>query len=401
MEPINIVDYGHHTIKCGRVFAGKGAATKAARAAAAAGTTPVAHCRSGGMTNGRITDMDSVMRLIPHACNAAAAEGESAAAAARSSSLSNGTLVFLAPLSMSRDTMMELTQRVFEELKVKRFHIGYSPACALLAAGTTSGTVVDCGEYETRVVPVHDAFPSLALTRRTSRGGYHHSLALREMLLEANAANTTALPPALFDSPDFIDAVKMKCAWSCLESAGDEDAPIDAAKLVQLELPDGQTMSHLAVAKSRLDGVARRLFDVRWGGASRGDEGVPVLHALKMALREASLRLPEASRDVVLAGGPSLIKHTDDRVRLALSAAGAGAPPVGDGVAANDLRESPYSTTAALGAGVSYRPLRDRQNAAWIGASIMAQVASFNTFTVDRATYNSEGPASIRVCVAS
>jgi hypothetical protein len=36
MEPINIVDYGHHTIKCGRVFAGKGAATKAARAAAAA-----------------------------------------------------------------------------------------------------------------------------------------------------------------------------------------------------------------------------------------------------------------------------------------------------------------------------------------------------------------------------
>ena len=406
MESTYVVDYGHHTVKCGRVYTGKGAGTKAARAAAASGTAVVAHTGSAGLEGNRFHSVDLVTPVLRKGCDAAASE--TAASSTRSSTANFGTstLALLLPVATPRGDMEALTQVAFETLGARRFWTAASGACALSAAGLTSGTVVDCGEFETRVVPVHETLPQHALTRVTARGGWHHTSALREAVLQttpAAFANNT-------DSASVIRAVeaaKANCGWSAAPNGH------EAAGTRTFELPDGEVAREVTAAKCDLNVAACRLFDVRWrsiggalgGSAAAAAPGPGVVDALKSALRAASLDAPAASRDVVLSGGPSLIPGTDDRVSRPLQPShdvAATAPP--SDTPANEVpavaTEPPFATTAGIGSYAVFRPLRDRQNAPWAGASILCQLSSFTGFTVDRAAYNEEGPRCVRACTS-
>ena len=433
---ILIADYGAHTVKTGKLSAagsivlGGGRITKATKTAAAnalsapelleipsCGLHPphdpwLGRSPAQSTIEPRTTavDTDAMCRVLQRGAAASAPSSQQAPP------IHCGVL--LLPTWFPLGDMERLVHMAFEELRWQRLHIAFSSPHALYATGATSGIVIDVGHEEVRALPVVECRPRLGAALFTSVAAGHAQSYVAAQLCTAaetaDSARSSRAPDNVVVSGDdeappprallpFDDAIH---DWKAsLSTASRRSGPSTAV------LPDGstitlppaesgrewmsQTLLQPASLVQRLDGAARLcpLFDLR--------TALSVPDLILRTTREAALSIPAACRWVVVCGGASLTPGVDEAIRSmfpcpvqrAAATTVAGEHPIsvgGNQQAAGRCGLSPFpgtSTTPAL------RPVRDRQYAQWVGASILTRLSSFTaTACVSAAQYGEHGP---------
>lgn len=411
-----VADVGHALIKAGVAPVAGGARASQKKAVA---TAPMA-VPSGVLTADHRLDVDALGERL----SALWVGGRGAPA----------TLAALLPHTVSPPQLETFAQAAFESWRVKRLLVATPAVMSCVAAGRTSGTVIDVGAFESRAVPVIDGTADRSGIVATPIGGD----AALSLLAHAVRQGSAALP-AQHPAHRLSDVAVVKAAidlhWrnpadtnsgsgddKARESGGDEDAPRhnggEAFEPLGLRLPDGTALS-VPIPTDVSAAAHRVLFDVR-GAHAAVRAASPATHVgvgelAQLALRRAALQTPAAARDVVLMGGGTLLPGVEQRFLDAIAATRTVVPlraaSDGDGSEATLSALHPTATFltgeeagarnllrpvgAAGPGGVLYHPLRDRLFGPWAGAAIALQLPSLGAVSVSADAYKEQGPRAV------
>ena len=356
MNDTFIVDYGHHSVKSGRVAnKGKlvrGTAKQKQQQQSVIGVAPSAGCDPA---TGQLDTSAMVKQIAGLMSTADAAPAET-------------TLAVLTAVDAPRRLKEKLIYEVFESLSAHSMYLGYSPVSALFSTGVTSGTVVDVGHYTSRVVPVHEGIPVREGIVTSRVAGFAQSTHLQKLLTQHGVPNLDS------NTLHMAKSLKGRTTTASME-AGASELPL------VLSLPDNQVV-RVPLSASDYCQLGNVLFQPRegcYGGAYSHELGLQEMVAY--AMRTVRPTHPHVCNDWVMFGGPSQMGGAIDRLKETLSQAPSCLPAV-------VVDGSGYSAPLAP----QHRAVADRNNAAWLGASLLSQLSSFSTCKVTKAMYGEEGP---------
>jgi actin-related protein len=248
-----------------------------------------------------------------------------------------------------------IAQTMFESFNVERFATVPQGLCALYASGRTTGVVLDVGHGITTVTPVFDSYAVSHAMNRLNVGGADVTDHLQRLLFERGYTFTTPLD--LLTLRDLKDAVAT-VAEDYKAALALPDRDFETA----FELPDG---TNVTVGKERFR-CSEILFDpsiVHSEQASLAEFVANAIQACPIDTRRA------ISGNVVLSGGTTQMPGFGARLQ--------------DGVASRF--PGMFGSVHVLEGG-------DRTLNVWSGASVLANMSSFEPSFVTREVYDEHGP---------
>lgn len=238
----------------------------------------------------------------------------------------------------------QTAQIMFEKFGCAGLHLGMQPVLALYATGTTTGTVVDCGEGVTHVVPIYEGFSLPHAVRRLEVAGGELTDYLTKML---NASAGYEFGTS--SERDIVREIKEKLCFVARDPVREaRDNNVRNTLRKQYTLPDGQVIT---VNNERFQ-CAEVLFNpFLVGRQSPGLHAACVESIMKCGIDQRR----ELYGSITLVGGTTRLPGLTGRLQEEI----------------NTL--SPKLTRV----GVLASP--DRQYSVWIGGSILASLTTFAT----------------------
>mmetsp|Transcript_68693 Transcript_68693/g.201081 ORF Transcript_68693/g.201081 Transcript_68693/m.201081 type:complete len:378 (+) Transcript_68693:55-1188(+) len=255
----------------------------------------------------------------------------------------------------NRERMIEM---LFEKFSCPAAYIVIQAVMSLYSYGRTTGAVVDSGDGVTHVVPVYEGFSMPHAIQRLDLAGRDLSEYMVKILTESGVSMVSSAEKEIvrdmketscyFLQDDFNDAMKAA-----------RERPTDFEKIY--ELPDGNKVN-LVTERFRVPEV---MFDPMISGRE-----LPGIHqATHKCIQACDIDLRrELYKNVVLSGGNTMFPGIDTRLAKELKAL---APQKID---------------------VKVVASPQRRYIVWMGASIVAQLSSFQKMLIWKSEYDEMGP---------
>jgi actin beta/gamma 1 len=289
-------------------------------------------------------------------------------------------LLLTEPPNLPAAEREKCTTVAFETLRTPAVHLAVAPLLSLLAAGKTTGTVVDVGErFATTLCCLEGSVLPHTVRSQAGLGGQ----ALSAFLLKLATERGYAFAGASFERPEDLALFRRikeqvgyvaqdfdEMMWAAEAGGGytrrGNEIPFPYAE-EEFTLPDGNV---LTFGNERFR-CGEALFQPCFVG--KEDEGIH--ESAYCSLMSVDHDVRRQMWAVVLSGGSTLFPGLDERLKKEMYCLAPG------NVNTNSLSSAP-----------------SRPCSAWVGGSLMASASSFGQTGVSREEYEESGPSAIRMC---
>lgn len=263
----------------------------------------------------------------------------------------------------------KMAEIMFEKFNVPAYFVGSEAVCSLYSVGRTSGIVVDAGYGVTHAMAIHEGFAFPHTIGQLDLGGSDIDRNLMELLNDRNITTDVKSPFGGRQTATDIINTQGKVAYDYASEA--LALRLKPKTAPTYTLPDGTELQleseHIrapeaflqpALAGCRGTGLAEMLWDIT-ETCDADREGGP---------------MRSLTQFVLLVGGCSMIPGLPERLKKEIDAK--------------------CHTSRAMY--ITGMPIPERHHAAWVGASILAQLPQFveNNF-VHKAEYAEDGVAAV------
>ena len=263
--------------------------------------------------------------------------------------------VLITEVPMNRKTNRTQTAKImFETFGVTGFYTKISAVLAAIAAGRTSGVVLDSGHTASYSIPVYELCAINHAIEKSVIAGKAMTSYLAGLLNSRGYAFTTT------EEMDFVQRIKEGSIGQCNVERQSFGAS-SQENVENFELPDGRVITLGSEKQQCLDGLfTPTLVDkkVKLGAHELVNSSV-------MKCDEDLRR--DLIGNVVITGGNSLLKGFPDRLKANLEGT------------FDDMKINVVASD-------------DRKYGAWIGGSILASLSMFDTMLVSKDEYEEWGP---------
>lgn len=308
---------------------------------------------------------------------------------------------------------------MFEQHSVPAFFIAKKAVLSCYASARQTGLVVDCGHACTSAVPVFQGDVVTKGIARSALGGLalddhvlrmlrtQSGLPVRPRCVVAPAGAPPGAPPRQVRASyyrhcarEVAREVRQRFGVATQTSSAAEPSTSAAAR--SFILPDGTAV---ALSAERFD-VARLLFDASGLERETAEEGAAAAHVARgasdgAAQKAAADAAPRARLRTAqhMQSIPDLILKAVRQIGVELRAELFASVVLTGGNSGYDgFAERFAAEVADIAPGVASHvvagPASDRALAAWLGASIVGSLSSFNDIAVSRAEYDERGAAA-------
>jgi len=248
----------------------------------------------------------------------------------------------------NREKMVEI---FFEKLKVPQFYVQVQAVLALYASGKTTGLVVDSGDGVTHFVAVYEGYSLSHATIRMDLAGRN----LTQYVFEHAGEEGVKLKNT--SDKEIAKGIKEKCCYVS-QDYNTELAQFakDASKKMDYTLPDGTVVK---IGELRIK-TPECLFQPKLLGFDFG--GVPVNVKECISRCDIDLRTQLFSK-IILSGGTTMFEGMQERL----------------------TKELQKFATSTQNVGV-IAPV-ERKYSIWIGGSVLATMATFQSSWITAAEY--------------
>jgi actin len=293
--------------------------------------------------------------------------------------------------NMLNQTRERIVETMFELFDVESTFLHLQPTLALFASGTTTGTVVDSGEYVTTVCPIYDGYIIPHACQRLPYGGAHITELLTRALIEKGYGPRFGEPTALHHLPtekklSIVKHIKEECAYvqpttisrnsflALKESDTFVALPGHSSSKSGIThiLPDGYSVT----LDSELYSCTEKMFQPYGFSQILSCETADI--TIHQTILKSILKCGVDSRkmlisNIVVAGGNSCFEGFRTRLR-------------------NELKA--HAPNKALSASVGINPLSTSQtgNAVWLGGTIVCNLSTFEDRWITAEDYDEVGP---------
>jgi len=255
-----------------------------------------------------------------------------------------------------------VTQIMFETFEVPAMYLAIQAVLSLYASGRTTGIVIDSGDDVSRTVPIFEGYALPHAILCLGLGGRDLTEYMRKLLLERGYPFSTTGGGNF----EIVRDVKEKVSYVALDFDAEMQAAAESSdKEKTYELPDGST---IAVGSERF-----RCPEALFQPSLLGKEATGIHDLTFESIMKCDVDLPPRRLygNVVLSGGSTLFSGFGERLTKELKALAPSsmeievvAPP-----------EHGYS--------------------AWLGASKLSLLSSFQQMWVTKGEYNESGPTIV------
>lgn len=251
----------------------------------------------------------------------------------------------------------KMAQLMFETFNVGGMYLGSSAVLSLYSIRRMSGLVLSSGEANTHCVPVYDGDELPHSTLQFDLAGKEITDFLGTLLEERGYTF-----PSVIDKDTHAREMKEKFTYVAEDFAEEMASPIGEEKY---KLPD-KTMVKLGKERFK---CTEALFQPYLAGK----ETVGIHKYVYQSIMKCDAELQdEMYGNILLAGGSTLFPYFPSRLQ----------------------REVTLLAPANTSVNVIARP--DRQDAAWIGGSILSEMSTFENMLILREDYDEYGPSIVR-----
>ena len=251
-----------------------------------------------------------------------------------------------------KENREKMVQFFFEDLQVPSFYVFTQAVLALYGSGKTTGLVVDSGDGVTHIVVVYEAYCINHAVNRVDLAGRDLTSYLQKLLTECNVyLNTTS---------DFetVRKIKEKACYVALDF--DEESKNLKEKKIEYQLPDNSTI--------QIGDQAIRCPELLFNPSLEGKDIKGIHECIVDSVKKADIDLrKELYQNILLSGGTSMFEGIQERLNKEISA------------------KAPPNTQIRIIAPV------ERKYSVWIGGSVMATLATFQTSWITAEEYQEEG----------
>mmetsp|Transcript_57666 Transcript_57666/g.134325 ORF Transcript_57666/g.134325 Transcript_57666/m.134325 type:complete len:377 (+) Transcript_57666:60-1190(+) len=258
----------------------------------------------------------------------------------------------------NRERMIEM---LFEKFSVPAAYIVIQAVMSLYSYGRTTGAVLDSGDGVTHVVPVYEGFAMPHAIQRLDLAGRDLSEYMVKILTESGVAMVSSA------EKEIVRDMKETCCYfvtddyaGALKAA--QERPTDFQKIY--ELPDGNKVNLVA--------ERFRVPEVMFDPMIAGRELPGMHHSTYKCIQACDIDLrKELLKNIVLSGGNTMFPGIDVRLTAELKAL---APQKID---------------------VKVIASPQRRYIVWMGASIVAQLSSFQKMLIWKSEYDEIGASVV------
>ncbi|XP_067106099.1 actin-like protein 7A [Osmerus mordax] len=239
---------------------------------------------------------------------------------------------------------------MFETLSTPAMHIAQQSVLSVYSYGKTTGLVVDCGHGSSHVVPVYNGYQLPGETGRVDYGGQSLNTYLTSLF--QNTRQTVSGSCGFNDK--LLDDIKRKSCYVPVDTNTDR-----SPGQVEYSLPDGTTLT-LDEEKYL---CPEALFQPSLLGSV--EPGLPTL--IMNSVNRCDIQLKsDILQNILVCGGSTMFRGFPERLQWEM----------------DHLVPMSSATVVAV---------PERQNAVWLGGSILASLDSFQSLWVQRQDYEERG----------
>ena len=215
----------------------------------------------------------------------------------------------------------------FEDLKVASVTLVSSHLLALLAVRRTAGLVIDCGFWETSMVPFYDSRPLMSSARSLPLAGaaVNHRLQalLRKHATLTDSATGTTQPLSALQDTSFLDLDLLENLKARIASVTEvprttgQEGRGDASPMVQVSLPSTTSSGSSGQVLSFPAGIGEEICEVLFVKDEEDDRSLPVSIAETLLWSNADVRAVLAS-SILVTGGTAMIPGFQRRLEASV-----------------------------------------------------------------------------------